>query len=137
MRSAIPIALALCLAAGAQAQSSALTDQPGDPVQGREIMLDLTTSLCLLCHAGPFSEVPYMGTLAPDLTGIGARLTLPELRAQIMDSRSMNPATIMPPFFSHDGLNRVGPRWQDKTILTAQQVEDVAAYLATLTRGSP
>ena len=76
-----------------------------------------------------------MGDLAPDLAGVGSRLTVPELRERIVDSRRVNPDTIMPPYHSLANLNRVGRRWQGATILTAQEVEDVVAYLATLTEG--
>jgi sulfur-oxidizing protein SoxX len=74
-----------------------------------------------------------MGSLAPPLDGVGARLTITELRAQIVDSRLGNPDTIMPPFHATFDLSSVGERWQGETILTAQEVEDVVAYLATLT----
>jgi sulfur-oxidizing protein SoxX len=46
----------------------------------------------------------------------------------------VNPDTIMPPYFSLDGLTRVGRRWQGATVLTAQQIEDVVAFLVTLDR---
>ena len=74
-----------------------------------------------------------MGTLAPPLDGVGARLSIAELRARIVDSRKTNPETIMPPYHATDGLSRVGPDWKDQTILSAQEVEDVVAFLATLT----
>jgi sulfur-oxidizing protein SoxX len=59
------------------------------------------------------------------------------LRQQIVDSRVANPDTIMPPYFATDGLSRVGARWQGATLLSAQEVEDVVAYLATLTGDTP
>lgn len=110
-----------------------LTGEAGDPLRGRAIVADQYKGLCVLCHAGPFPEHRFMGTLAPTLEGVGARLTVPELRARMVDSRTVNPETIMPPYFASDGLNRIGPDWMDQTILTAQEVEDVVAYLATLT----
>jgi len=123
----------LCLALPAAAEGFApLTDTPGDPARGREIVGEPTRGLCLLCHSGPFPEVRFHGDLAPDLAGAGDRLTVPQLRQQIVDSRVANPDTIMPPFHSLVGLNRVGTRWQGDTILTAQEVEDVVAFLATL-----
>ncbi|GGL63187.1 sulfur oxidation c-type cytochrome SoxX [Wenxinia marina] len=128
--------LALALWAGAasgQGLPEPLTDVPGDPAAGREVVVTRERGLCILCHAGPFPEVPFTGDLAPDLTGVGARLTVPELRQRMVDSRVVNPATIMPPYHATDGLARVGERWQGTTILTAQEVEDVVAYLATLT----
>ena len=110
-----------------------LTDTPGDPARGRAIVADRRVGLCILCHAAPLPEFPFMGDLAPDLTGVGSRLTKAEIRERIVDSRRVNPDTIMPPFYATSDLTRVHPRWKGATILTAQQVEDVVAYLATLT----
>jgi L-cysteine S-thiosulfotransferase len=121
--------LALC---AAPAAATPLTDTPGDPDRGRAIVADRQVGLCLLCHSGPFPEVPFMGTLAPDLSGVGARLIEPEIRDRLIDSRALNPDTIMPAYFSTDGLTRVAEGWQGRTILTAQQIEDVTAYLTTL-----
>jgi len=43
----------------------------------------------------------------------------------------------MPPYFTTDGLVRVGAGWQGTTLLNAQEVEDVVAYLASLTGDTP
>ena len=120
--------------AAAQGMSEPLTSVPGDPVRGRAIVVDRQTGLCLLCHSGPFPEIPFQGDLAPDLTGVGGRLDPSDLRLRLVDSRAINADTIMPPYFSLDGLTRVGDRWEGKTILDAQQVEDVVAFLATLAK---
>lgn len=129
--------MCLCLALPAVAGDlGPLTDTPGDPERGRAIVGEPTRGLCLLCHSGPFPEVRFQGDLAPDLAGAGDRLTIPQLRQQIVDSRVVNPDTIMPPFHSIVDLDRVGTRWQGDTILTAQEVEDVVAFLATL-KGAP
>ena len=110
-----------------------LTAAKGDPVRGRAIVVDRQRGLCLLCHAGPFPEQRFQGNLAPDLTGVGARWSEGQLRLKIVDSRRLNPATIMPPYYNMDGLVRVGRNWQDKPVLSAEQVEDVVAFLTTLT----
>jgi sulfur-oxidizing protein SoxX len=125
----------LCLTAtiaGAQGIAEPLTDVPGDPERGREIVGDTRKGLCLLCHSGPFPEVRFQGNLAPDLRGTGARWSLAELRQRVVDSREVNPDTIMPPYHSHVRLNRVGENWLGTTILTVQEVEDVVAFLGTL-----
>ena len=133
---ACPLILALAGPVAAQGLPDPLTSMPGDPSRGRAILLDQQRSLCVLCHAGPFPEVPFQGDLGPDLSGVGSRLAVPELRLRLVDSRRMNPDTIMPPFHSLDGLARVGARWKGTTILTAQEVEDVVAFLASLKGGS-
>ena len=104
----------------------------GDAAKGRTIVATRQVGLCLLCHTGPIPEEKFQGTLAPDLLGAGARLTTAQLRLRMVDSRKINPSSIMPAYFRSDGLSRVGTQWQGKTILSAQQVEDVVAYLATL-----
>ena len=44
----------------------------------------------------------------------------------------MNPETIMPSYQRIDGLQRVGTAWRASPLLSAQDVEDVIALLATL-----
>jgi len=66
------------------------------------------------------------------LRGTGARWSEGQLRLRIVDARRVNPATIMPPFYIIEGLTRVAAPWRGKPILSAQQIEDVVAYLATL-----
>lgn len=90
------------------------------------------TSTCILRHSGPFPEVRFQGDLAPDLAGVGGRFSVSQLRLRLVDASKFNPATIMPSFYRIDGLTNVGRTWQDKPILSADQIEDIVAYLATL-----
>ncbi len=109
-----------------------LTGAPGDTARGRAIVANRQRGLCLLCHAGPFPEEPFQGTLAPDLAGAGARWSEGQLRLRLVDGRRLNPDTIMPSYYRMDGLARVGPTWRGKPVLTAEEIEDVVAFLATL-----
>jgi sulfur-oxidizing protein SoxX len=111
---------------------SSLTGTPGDAARGRSIVVNRTVGLCLLCHSGPFPEERFQGNLAPDLKGAGARWSAAELRLRIIDSHKLNADTIMPAYYALDGLNRVAPAYRGKPILTAEQIEDVVAFLATL-----
>ena len=109
-----------------------LTGVPGDAARGRAIVANRQLGLCLLCHTGPISEERFQGTLAPDLSGAGSRWSAAQLRLRLADGRRLNPATIMPSYYRTDSLTRVGAAWQSRTILTAQQIEDVITYLLTL-----
>ena len=118
------------VAGDAIAQS--MTGQDGDAARGRAIVTNRQVGLCLLCHSGPFPEERLQGTLAPDLKGAGARWTEGQLRLRIVDAARLNPATIMPPYYRVDGLARVAPSLRGKPVLSAEQIEDVVAFLATL-----
>lgn len=73
-----------------------------------------------------------MGTIGPPLAGVGARLTPGQLRLRIVDPTRVNRDAAMPAYFRIDGLDGVAQNYRGRTLLTAQQVEDVVAYLATL-----
>jgi sulfur-oxidizing protein SoxX len=109
-----------------------LTRQPGDPVRGKAIVASRQTGLCLLCHSAPLPEEKFQGTIGPDLTGVASRNTEGQLRLRIVDPRKFNPDTIMPAYYREDGLTRVAPAFRGKTVLTAEQIEDVVAFLMTL-----
>ncbi len=111
---------------------ASLTGQKGDPARGRAIVTNRQVGLCLLCHSGPFPEEKLQGTMAPDLKGAGARSTEGQLRLRIVDAARLNGDTIMPPYYRVDGLTRVAPAFRGKPVLTAEQIEDVVAFLATL-----
>jgi L-cysteine S-thiosulfotransferase len=111
---------------------ASLTGSAGDAARGRAIMLDRRLGACLLCHSGPFPEEKFQGNLAPDLSGTGSRWSTGQLRLRLVDATRLNPDTIMPPYYRVDGLTRVGDAWRGKPILSAQQIEDVVAFLSTL-----
>jgi sulfur-oxidizing protein SoxX len=108
-----------------------LTGAPGDPERGRAVVVK-RESTCLLCHSGPFPEQRFQGDLSPSLKGTGARWSEGELRLRVVDAARLNPATIMPSYYRVDGLNRVAQNYRGKPVLTAEQIEDVVAYLMTL-----
>jgi L-cysteine S-thiosulfotransferase len=111
---------------------SSLTGAAGDAAAGKKIVLDRHVGLCLLCHSGPFPEERFQGDLAPSLAGVGARLSAGQIRLRIVDASRVNPQTIMPAYFRTEGLTRVAPAQRGKTVLSAQQIEDVVAFLVTL-----
>ena len=113
------------------ASPASLTGAPGDAARGRALVLN-RTSTCILCHNGPFPEEKFQGDLAPSLAGAGTRWSVGQLRLRIVDGSRLNPATIMPSYYRVDGLLRVGVAWRGKPILSAEQIEDIVAYLASL-----
>jgi L-cysteine S-thiosulfotransferase len=112
--------------------TASLTGEPGDPVRGKAVLVSRQTGLCLLCHSAPLPEEHFQGTIGPDLKGTGSRYTEGQLRLRIVDQSLANPGTIMPAYYRLDGLDRVAPAFRGKTVLTAQQIEDVVAFLMTL-----
>ena len=112
--------------------ASSLTGKAGDPKRGREVAIDRKLGNCLACHSLPIPEQQFHGATGPDLTGVGSRLTLGELRLRVVNPKVVNPDTMMPAFYRVEDLNRVMKDFAGKPILTAEQVEDVIAYLTTL-----
>jgi sulfur-oxidizing protein SoxX len=115
--------------------ATSLTGRPGDASKGAQLMQQRQKSLCVLCHAGPFPDPHLQGTIAPDLTGVGARFSAAQLRLRIVDMKRLNPRSIMPTYYAAaaDGADaRVGAQWRGKSILEAAEIEDLVAYLQTL-----
>lgn len=108
----------------------------GDPARGREIVSRREIGMCMLCHRAPAGEdrpqAWQQGEIAGDLAGAGRRWTPAQLRLRVVDARRLHPDSLMPAFHRTEGLARVGDGWKDRPVLTAQQVEDVVAYLQTL-----
>jgi sulfur-oxidizing protein SoxX len=129
------LAVAAFYASAATAQDAipdSLTGAKGDAARGRAIVANRQVGLCLLCHSGPIPEERFQGDLAPDLKGAGSRWSEGQLRQRIVDSRKLNPSTIMPSYYRTEGHTRVAPAFRGKPLLTAEQIEDVVAYLKTL-----
>ncbi len=107
----------------------------GDAARGRALVASRSQGLCLLCHAAPIPEERQQGNLAPDLQGVGQRLDAGQLRLRLVAPHRVNPETVMPAYYRAGpdaGLNRVAAEFEGKPVLTAQQIEDVVAYLRTL-----
>jgi sulfur-oxidizing protein SoxX len=105
----------------------------GDPKRGKAIVSDGNRGNCLACHQLPIPGVEDYGTIGPPLAGIASRLPVPMIRLRVVDTRNINPMSIMPGYYRDPRLiNRPGKEYRGRTFLTAQQVEDVIAYLATL-----
>ncbi|MEB4593358.1 sulfur oxidation c-type cytochrome SoxX [Candidatus Thiothrix sp. Deng01] len=105
----------------------------GDAANGQKVVLDSARGNCLACHQLPVDGVEAYGTIAPPLAGIANRLGEAQLRLRVVDSRHLNPNSIMPGFYRDPSLiNRPAAKYAGRTFLSAQNVEDVIAYLETL-----
>jgi len=112
--------------------SAPLTRDAGDPVRGRAIALSRDSGNCFLCHSFPDAAATPQGDLGPPLAGVGKRLSAAQLRLRLVDSARINRTSIMPAYYRVRGLNQVAAVYRGKPLLTAQQIEDVIAYLLTL-----
>jgi len=113
----------------------ALTQTPGDGERGAQIFADRNGGHCVLCHSIGDLDVPFQGNVGPDLTGIGTRLSEGQIRLRVVDARAVFPDTVMPSYYDITDLNQVLDTYQDKPILSAQDIEDLVAYLTGLTGG--
>lgn len=104
---------------------------PGDAGRGLKIAIDRQRGNCNLCHALP-AAAEYQGELAPDLAAVATRLSAAQIRLRVVDSTRVNPETIMPAYYRIDALNRVAREFRAKPVLSAEEIEDVVAYLVSL-----
>lgn len=111
-----------------------LTGEQGNPARGAALVADRHRSLCTLCHSGPFPDPHLQGSLAPDLAGVGARLSEGQIRLRVVDMKRLMPNTIMPSYYrtADEEDQLVASRWRGEPILSGADIEDIIAYLATL-----
>lgn len=134
MRAALGLSLALVgtVAGATDHLDEPLTTSPASAARGEHLLANRQRSLCVLCHALPLPAAGRPGNLGPDLAGVGTRLSAGQIRARLVDPKRLNPASIMPAYHRSTGLHAVDTPWQGKTLFTAQQLEDVVAYLVSL-----
>jgi len=104
----------------------------GDATRGAAVTRNRETANCLICHAIPDTREQFMGDIGPPLAGVGSRLTQGQIRLRLVDPTRLNPEAVMPPYHRIAGLTRVDERYRGQPVLTAQDIEDVVAFLATL-----
>ncbi len=115
-----------------------LTDETPDPFRGLAVFVDRKLGNCVACHTNfDVAAMQFLGEIGPNLDWIGDRLTEGEIRAVLVDSKFVfGDGTIMPAFYTARTANRTLEKFKGKTILTALQVEDVVAYLSSLSQES-
>ena len=111
-----------------------LTGTPGDPSEGRKTFASKSLGKCLACHVNSdLDDQLFHGEIGPSLDGVASRWSPEQLRTILVNAKAVfTDITIMPAFYSLDVGKNVREDLVGKTILTAQQVEDVVAYLTTL-----
>ncbi len=110
-----------------------LTDKPGDPANGRKVVANRKKGNCLACHKiKQMQDFLFHGEIGPELSDIAANMPADEMRLRLANPKVVNPDTIMPAFYKSKGLFRVKKKFRGKSILTAQEIEDVIAFLRTL-----
>lgn len=109
-----------------------LTEQAGRADQGRVVFASRAQGHCVLCHRVDGLDAPFQGNVGPDLTLIGDRLSAEQIRLRIVDYQIVRSGTVMPSYYRIHDLYQVEEDYADQPILTAQQVEDIVAYLSAL-----
>ncbi|MGH1367343.1 MAG: sulfur oxidation c-type cytochrome SoxX [Maritimibacter sp.] len=120
--------------------AASLTEAPGNAERGRNIMTSKSIGNCVSCHAAQdYADVPFHGEVGPVLDGAGDRWSEAELRGIVVNAKMAFDGTIMPSFYKVDGFIRPGKAYTGKAaddtfgpLLSAQEIEDVVAYLLTL-----
>lgn len=113
--------------------SASLTGVAGNAEEGRKVFMNRKLGNCLACHVNSdMSEQSFHGEVGPPLDGAADRWSEAELRAIVANSKEVFEGTIMPAFYKDAGYERPLEKFANKSILSAQQVEDVVAYLLTL-----
>jgi sulfur-oxidizing protein SoxX len=110
---------------------ASLTGKPGDAANGQKVVINRKKGNCLACHMMPIPKEEFHGQVGPNLDGVAERLDEAQLRMRLVDPKVVNSGTMMPSFYRND-LHRVSKAFVGKTILEAQEIEDVVAYLMTL-----
>ncbi len=122
------------------AVEESLTGKPGDPENGAKVMKTKSIGNCISCHkVSALDDAPFHGEIGPPLDGVGDRWNEAELRGIVANAKKTYPGTMMPAYYKVEGFVRPGKAYTGKApdgeldpLLTAQQIEDVVAFLMTL-----
>ena len=116
-------------AVAADDRDAPLTTTPGRYIEGQKAFQNRDKGHCLLCHRLSASDEHFQGNIGPSLDGVATRLDPQQIRYRIVDNSRLNHQTLMPAYFQTEGLVQVAADFEGKTILSAQDVEDIIVYL--------
>ncbi len=116
----------------ADAIPAALGGRTGNAARGALLIKDRERGNCLICHHGDDPAEPFQGSIGPPLRGVGARLNAGQIRLRLVDMSRLNAETVMPPYFRIENMRDVAPAYRGRPALSAQEIEDVVSYLASL-----
>lgn len=117
-----------------------LTGVAGNPKEG-ELIMNKGAGNCIACHQiTELQHLAFHGEIGPPLDGVADRWSEAELRGIVANAKIMFEGTMMPSFYKTEGFTRLGdaytgdahPGGEVEPLLSAQQIEDVVAYLMTL-----
>lgn len=120
--------------------AGSLSGAPGDPEAGAKVMTTNALGNCVACHViESMPGVQFPGNIGPALDGVADRYSEAQLRGIVANAKMTFEGTFMPAFYKTEGFIRPGNAYTGKApegdlppILSAQQIEDVVAYLLTL-----
>lgn len=111
----------------------AFSTEAGNADRGKKIYANRKKGNCLACHVtADLKDMPFHGEIGPPMDGVASRYSAAQIRLRIANPKVLNDDTIMPAFYRNDGFTRVLKKFKGKTVLSAQEVEDVIAYLMTM-----
>lgn len=122
------------------AVETSLSGAAGDAANGAKVMTTKSLGNCVACHQiTALSEAPFHGNVGPSLDGVADRWNEAELRGILSNAKMTYEGTVMPAYYMVDGFTRPGNAYTGKAadgpldpLLSAQQIEDVVAFLSTL-----
>ena len=106
------------------------SDIIGNKNRGKKIFVSRKVN-CLSCHEAPINEERFQGNFGPSLQGVAEKYSKEEIRLIIINSKLINPSSIMPAYFEKINYPRTPKKYYNKTILSFQEVEDVIEYIYT------
>lgn len=107
----------------------------GALAEGQRIFAERESGHCVICHSVASLDIPFQGTVGPDLSNIGARLSKGQLRLRIVDMSMIMPDTIMPPYYRITDLHQVAREYEGEPVLSSEEIEHLVAYLSSLNSG--